>query len=138
MAVLARPHRRGYEDEVEDAEEIALKTKAQLSRQKIAHKSKIDKLLREKEVLVKSITKRERENVKLGKQLDVLKERVSTIEKEHKTDVTSVAVADKKMLNITRRSKTVKKIKLQSNEIARLRSELGVLKQKTFPSFSSV
>lgn len=124
--------------EVEDAEKIALKTKAQLSRQKIAHKSKIDKLLREKEVLVKSITKRERENVKLGKQLDVLKERVSTIEKEHKTDVTSVAVADKKMLNITRRSKTVKKIKLQSNEIARLRSELGVLKQKTFPSFSSV
>ena len=122
--------------EVEDAEQVASRMKAKLSRQTLAHKSKIEKLCREKKVLMRSINKRENENVVLENQLDVLKEKVEAKEKERKNHIATIEVTDKKMVNIMKRAKMMQTIKARSKQISALHNELEILRQKTFPSFS--
>lgn len=121
----------------EDHGVVASRLEAKLSRQNILHESKVDKLIRQKEKIMKSIKKIEKENKTIQNKLEDLKEDISKIEKEGEADSTCNEAADKKMKDIMKRSKIMKRIKSQSNELKTLRSELDVLRQKTFPSFPS-
>jgi len=124
--------------EVEDATETARRTENQLARQKVAHRSKLEKLQRERRAFMKSASRRIDENVQLDQQLRALKDTVAAKEKAQKSLVTSTAQAEGKMKKIMRRSKRVEKIRKQSDSLFALRNELDALRQKTFPSFSTV
>ncbi len=119
-----------------DPAEIAKKLKDQSTQRKLVHDKNMKRLKREKKELEHKIRKRNEDNVRLREQLECLRKTVKSKEKESQSNKTSEAKADQKMKNIMHRSKCVEKIRMQSEEIKQLRSELDRLRQKTFPSFS--